>query len=95
MVNIYYNNVKIEQYENTNQVIVKGQVVNAGARTYNAIAVRLIIFTRNVAIANVVFTINGLLQNSSKEFSKVLDDLDYKQVAKSITHYEVYTESAY
>jgi proteasome assembly chaperone (PAC2) family protein len=95
MPNLDYHNVKIEKYENTDQIVVKGEVANNSDRTYNAVAVRLVIFIKNIAIANVVFTINGLPKGANREFEKVIDDLEYEQVIKDITRYELYTESAY
>ena len=95
MPNLDYHNIKIEKYENTDQIVVRGEISNNSGRSYNAVAVRLVIFIKNIAIANVVFTINGLLKGANREFEKIIDDLEYEQVAKDITRYEIYTESAY
>ncbi|MCX5699482.1 MAG: FxLYD domain-containing protein [Candidatus Omnitrophica bacterium] len=95
MLNLDYHNIKVGRYGKTNQIVVKGEVTNNSGRPYSAVAVRVVIFIKSITIANVVFTINGLLNGSSKEFEKVLDDLEYEQVAKDITRCEMYTESAY
>ena len=95
MLNLDYHNIKIDKYENTNQIVVKGEVTNNSGRSYNSVAVRVILFIKNISIANVVFTINGLLNGGNKEFEKVIEDLEYDHVAKDITRYEIYTESAY
>jgi len=95
VLNLDYHNIKIEKYENTDQIIVRGEVTNNTGRSYNAVAVRLVLFIKNIAIASIVFAINGLPNGGSREFEKIIEDLEYGQVAKDITHYEMYTESAY
>ena len=95
MPNLEYHHIKIGEYKNTNQMVIKGEVTNNSGKSYSAVAVRVIVFIKNIAIANVVFTINGLLNGANKEFEKIFEDLEYRRIAKDITRYEMYTESAY
>jgi hypothetical protein len=95
MPNLEYHHIKIGEYKNTNQMVIKGEVTNNSGKSYSAVAVRVIVFIKNIAIANVVFTINGLLNGANKEFEKIIEDLEYRRIAKDITRYEMYTESAY
>ena len=95
MLNVVYHNIKIEEYKNTNQLVIKGEITNNSSRSYSAVAVRVVIFNKNIVIANMVFTINGLLNGANKEFEKIVENLEYKRVFKDITRYEIYTESAY
>ena len=95
MPSLEYHHIKIGEYKNTNQMMIKGEVTNNSGKSYSAVAVRVIVFIKNIAIANVVFTINGLLNGANKEFEKIIEDLEYRRIAKDITRYEMYTESAY
>ena len=46
-------------------------------------------------MVNIVLTVNGLIGNATKFFEKSVEDSDYNAIAKDITRYEVYTESAF
>ncbi len=95
MVNLVYHNIKIVKHERTNQLVVKGEVTNNSSISYSAVAVRIILFIRNITVANEVFTINGLPKGANKEFEKIIEGLEYSHIAKDITRYEMYTESVY
>lgn len=95
MLNFDYHNIKIEKGKNTNQVVVRGEVTNCTGKNYTTVAVRIVLFIKNTAIANTVFVINGLPNSSSKPFEKVIDELDYNQVGRDITRHEIYTESGF
>jgi hypothetical protein len=50
---------------------------------------------KNVRVANVVFTINGLPAGATKAFKKNIEELDYAEIVKDITRYDIYAESAF
>lgn len=95
MLNIDYHNIKIEKSETTNQIVIKGEVTNNSGRSYSTVAVRVMLFIKNITIVNTVFMVNGLLKGATKTFEKLVEELEYEQVAKDITRYEIYTDSCY
>ena len=95
MLNFDYHNVKIEKGKNTNEVIVSGEVTNHTGRSYATVAGRIVLFIKNTAISNTIFVVNGLSTGTTKPFEKMIDELDYNQVGKDITNFEIYTESGF
>ena len=95
MINLEYYNLKIERSKESGEIIIKGEVANKSGRNYTTVAVRIIVFVKNIAIANVVILVNGLYSGVTKAFEKNIEDLRYDSIAKDITRYEAYTESAY
>jgi len=95
MFSFDYHNVKIEKAKDTSQVLVKGEVTNCSGRGYNTVAVRVVLFVKSTTISNTIFAINGLSNGATKSFEKVIDELDYNEVGKDITHHEIYTESCF
>ena len=95
MPNLSYHNIKIEKSEHTKEIVVKGEVTNHSDKTYATVAVRIVLFIRNVTVANMVFTVNGLPMGSTKAFKKTIDDLEYDQIGKDIKRYDIYTETAF
>ena len=95
MLNLDYHSIAIEKSETTSQIVIKGEVTNNSGKSYAAVAVRIVLFIKNICIGNAVFMINGLPKGATKAFAKIMDDLEYDQIAKDITHYEIYTDSCY
>ena len=95
MPNFSYYHIEIEKSENTKEIVVKGEVTNNSDKSYSTVAVRVILFKKNVTIANVVLTVNGLPAGATKAFKKTIDDLEYDQVGKDINRYDIYTETAF
>ena len=95
MINLEYFNVKIEKVKETNGIVIRGEVSNRTDVNYSTIALRILLFVKNIAIANVIVLISGLTAGATKEFEKGVEDLEYDKIAKDITRYEIYTESAY
>ncbi|MDD5281798.1 MAG: FxLYD domain-containing protein [Candidatus Omnitrophica bacterium] len=95
MPNFNYYHIEIKKSENTKEVVVKGEVINNTDKNYSTVAVRIILYMKNISVANVVFTINGLSAGATKPFEKTIEELDYAQVGKSISRYDVYTETAF
>ena len=95
MLNFDYHNVRIEKAKDGKEVVVRGEVTNQSGRNYATIAGRILLFIKNTAISNTIFVVNGLSIGATKPFEKVIDDLDYSQVGKDITHFEIYTETGF
>ena len=95
MINLEYYNVKVERAKKSNGITIKGEVSNKSGKHYNSVGMRVILFVKNISIASVVILINGLPNGATKVFEKNLEDLQYDAIAKDITRFEVYTESAY
>ena len=95
MPNFSYYHVEIKKSENTNDVVVRGEVTNNTDKNYSTVAVRIILYMKNISVANVVFTINGLPAGASRVFEKTIEELDYLQVGSTISHFDVYTETAF
>ena len=95
MPNLEYHNVVIGKVKNADQIVVKGEISNYSEKAYNTVAVRIILFVKNVIIANTVFAVNGIPNGSTKAFERIIEDLVYSQIGKDITRYEIYTESCY
>ncbi len=95
MPNLEYHNITIGKVKNADQLVVKGEITNSSEKEYNTVAVRVILFVKNIIVANTVFTVNGLPNGSTRAFERNIEDLMYSQIGKDITRYEVYTESCY
>ncbi len=90
-----YYNVKLEKFKNSNQIILKGELNNASGKSYNTVAVRVILFVKNVIAANEVFVINDLAKGATKAFERHIYDLALGQSFDDITRYELFTENCY
>ncbi|MBI4982572.1 MAG: hypothetical protein HZC15_05510 [Candidatus Omnitrophica bacterium] len=95
MANLDFYNINHIKAESGNQVVVKGEVANRSGKNYSAIAIRVILFIKNIPVGNVVVVVNGLPNGITKCFEKQVEELDFEAVGNSITRYEVYVESAY
>jgi hypothetical protein len=95
MANINFYNVTVSKADNTNQVVVRGEVENRSGRNYNAMAIRIILFKKSIVIASTITVVNGLFSGKTKNFEKTVEDLDYTLIFKDITHWEVIVESTY
>lgn len=95
MLNFKYYNVKIGKSDHSKDVVVKGEVANDSGKSFTTAAVRIILFKQNIIVANVIFTINGLSAGMTKAFEKTIEELDYLQIGKDVTRYEIYTETAF
>ena len=95
MPNFNYYHIKIEKSALTKEVVVKGEITNNSDRAYTTVAVRIILFKQNVTVANVIFTVHGLSVGATKAFEKTIDKLEYWQVGKDISRYDIYTETAF
>ncbi|MBU1124438.1 MAG: FxLYD domain-containing protein [Candidatus Omnitrophica bacterium] len=95
MAGIEYYNLQWMKAEGGNQLAIKGEVTNRSGKHYNAVSIRVILFSKNIPIVSAVIVVNGLAIGRTKDFEKKFDDLDYEKVATTITRYDVYTESAY
>ena len=95
MQNLNFYNVSITKSDNSNQVVVKGDIENNSGRNYNAVAIRIILFIRSIPITSTVVVVNGLMNGRTKSFDKYVEDLEFDKVGKDITRYEIYAESAY
>ncbi|MDD5116107.1 MAG: FxLYD domain-containing protein [Candidatus Omnitrophica bacterium] len=95
MPNFSYYHIEIEESKETKEVVVKGEVTNNSDKSYSTVAVRVVLFKKNVTIASVVFSIHGLTAGATRAFRKTIEELDYRQVGKEITRYDIYTETAF
>jgi hypothetical protein len=95
MRNIRYHNVKIERFKNSNRLILRGEISNDIGKSYNAVAIRIILFVKNTIVVNEVFTINDLGSGKTKAFERYLYDLPAGQSIEDITRYELFTENCY
>ncbi len=95
MFNFKFNNVKIERNKGTSQLAVKGEITNCNEKSYNTIAIRIVLFNKNITIYNMVFVINSLAGGATKNFERIIDELNYNEIGKNITHHEIYAESCF
>lgn len=95
MANFDYYNINFDKAEDGRRIVIRGEVKNNSGRNYNAVAIRIILYNKNIPMVNVVVVINGLLNGITKSFEKYVEEIEYTQVAKLINRVEVHTESAY
>ena len=95
MRSLDYHNIKIERFKNSNQLILKGEVSNDSGKSYNSVAVRVMLFVKNVITVNEVFLVNDLVHGATKAFERHIYDLLPGQSFDDITHYELFTENCY
>lgn len=95
MSNLAFYNVDILKAENSNQVLVRGEVENRSGRNYAAVAIRIILFNKNIPLVSTVVVVNGLPNGATRTFDKRIEELDYDKVAHNITRHEIFIENAY
>ena len=95
MRSLDYHHVKIERFKNTNQIILKGEITNDSGRSYNTVAVRIILFVKNVISVNEVFLVIDLPHGITKAFERHIYDLLPGQSFDDITRHELFTENCY
>jgi len=95
MRSLDYYNVKLEQFRNSNRVILKGELTNTSGKSYSTVAVRVMLFVKNSVAVNEVFLINNLPNGTTKAFERHIYDLPPGQAFGDITRYEIFTENCY
>ena len=95
MRSLEYHNVKIEKFKDSNRLILKGEITNDSGKSYNAVAVRIILFIKNTITVNEVFLINDLPDGATKAFERHIYDLLLNQTINDITRYDLFTENCY
>ena len=95
MPNFSYYHVEIEEAPDTKEVVVSGEVANNSDKSYATVAVRIVLFKKNITVANVVFTVNGLSAGATRSFRKTIEELNYEEIGKDISRYDIYTETAF
>ncbi len=95
MPSLEYYNIRFSKAEGSNDLLISGEVKNGSGRNYNAIAVRIILFHKQIPLVNVVVLINGLVNGQTKHFQKSVEEISYDQMSPQITRYEAVTDSAY
>jgi len=90
-----FHNINFIKEEKGKRLIVQGELENYTGSNFSAVAVRMVIFNKNIPMANFVFVVNSVPCNQSKFFEKNVEDLDYDQVHDLISRYDIYVESAY
>ena len=95
MRSLDYHNIKIERFKNSNQVFLKGEVSNDTGKSYTSVAVRIMLFVKNVITVNEVFLVHDLPAGATKAFERHIYDLLLGQSFDDITRYELFTENCY
>jgi hypothetical protein len=95
MRSLDFHNVKIEKFKNSNQIMLKGEITNESGKSYNTVAVRVMLFVRNVIMVNEVFLINDLPHGATKGFGRHVYDLRSDQAMEDITRNELFVENCY
>ena len=95
MHSLDYHNIKIERFKNSDQIFLKGEITNGSNKSYNSVAVRVMLFIKNVITINEVFLINDLPHGATKAFERHIYDLLPGQTMEDITRYELFTENCY
>ena len=95
MTNLEYHNIKIEKYKGTNQLVMTGEVTNGTSKYYSTVAVRVILFVRNIPVVNEVFVINDLPKGATKAFERRIYEMKPNEVLDNITRYEIFTDNSY
>jgi hypothetical protein len=75
--------------------MLKGEITNESGKSYNAVAVRVMLFVKNVITVNEVFLINDLPHGSTKGFERHVYDLKPDQSIEDITRHELFVENCY
>lgn len=77
------------------QLVIRGDIKNNSGRDYNAVAVRVILFNKNLPLVSTLIVVNGVPNGRSKMFEKYVDEIDFTQIHNLINRHEVYIEAAY
>lgn len=95
MPNFEYYNVNFSRAYKSKFLMIRGDITNKSGRDYNAVAIRIVLFNKNIPVINTVIVVNGVLNGQTKTFEKFIEEVEYDKIAQSITRYEVCTDSAY
>jgi len=95
VANLSFYNVNILKAENSNDILVKGDIENRSGRNYAAVAIRIVLFNKNIPLSSTVTVVNGLPNGVSRTFEKRIEELEYNKVAHDITRHEIFVENAY
>lgn len=95
MPNFDIYNLRFSKADSNNQLVIRGDVKNNSGKDCNAVAIRCVLFNKNIPVVNVVVVVNGLANGRTKMFEKYIEELDYSQIGTQITRQEAYIESAY
>jgi hypothetical protein len=95
MRSLNYYNIKVERFKGSNQVMLKDEVNNASGKSYTSVAIRIMLFVKNVITVNEVFLVNDLPNGATKAFERHIYDLTPGQSFEDITRYELFTENCY
>ena len=95
MTSFAFYNIEFVKSENSNQLMVRGEIENKSGKDCNAVAIRLVLFRKNISLVNTVIVVNGLHRNTTRSFEKVIEESDYNMLSKEITRHDIYVESAY
>ena len=90
-----YSNITLKQHPEGPWVMAQGEITNKSGRNFHSVVFRIILFIRSTPIGNVTVTINGFLNNQTRQFEKQVGELEYKKVCEDITKIDIYPESAY
>jgi len=91
----FFNDVKIKKHDEGKWLMVKGEVQNESGKDYSAVSFRVVLFIRTVAVANMVFVINGLRHGQTRIFEVQIGELEYAKIASDITKVDIYAEGGY
>ncbi len=95
MVIFEYHNLTFTKSYSGDLLVIRGEMTNRSIRNYSAVAIRVILFDKDMQIANIVIVVNGVPAGRTKQFEKEVKELGYDRNVSRITRYEAYTESAY
>lgn len=70
MANFDFSDITFSKAEGTKCLIVRGAVHNASGRDFGAVAIRVILFNRNIPLASFIVAVNGFTNGSTKSFEK-------------------------
>lgn len=95
MPNFNFYNISFARAEHSNQLLVRGEIQNRSGRSYAAVAIRVILFNKNIPLVSTVIVVNGLPDGQSKSFDKRIEEVTYDKALKIMTRNEILVESAY
>lgn len=93
--NFIYRNIAFKKYEQSEYLVMRGEITNKTGKDYNSVVFRIILFIKNRPHGYGIATINGFNSGQTRSFETLISELNYAEVIKDITGFEIFPESAY
>ena len=95
MPNFNFYNITFTKVSQSNILLVRGEIQNRSPKNYSAVAIRIVLFQKNIPLSNTVVVVNGLAAGQTRSFDKRIEEVAYDKAMHVMTRHEIVVDSAY